>query len=184
MPITSLAPAMPAIAPLTSAAPRRRRPTLIPANPAASGLSPAARSLSPVAVRPKTNHATTISAIAITNPRCSRDSTPAIGGSSALAAIRSDSGNIVSGLRHGPLSSPVTTSSATGLRRSVVTTSSIPSRTRSSAGTSAQTAPPSAPRPITSGIARPRGSPPTNVVAAHVAATAPRSSCPSAPMFQ
>ena len=48
MPATSLTPAIPAIAPLTSAAPSRVRETLMPAKRAPCGLKPAARSRSPV----------------------------------------------------------------------------------------------------------------------------------------
>ncbi len=58
MPATSLTPASPAIAPLTSAVPSSVRPTLMPANRAARGLRPTARTRSPVGVRRSTYQAT------------------------------------------------------------------------------------------------------------------------------
>ena len=91
---------MPAIAPLTSAVRSRSPSTPIPANRAASGLSPIARCRSPVAVRASTNQATAMIASASTKPRWTRES-ERICGNSAFAEIRSDSGNFVSGLRQG-----------------------------------------------------------------------------------
>ena len=173
---------MPAIAPLTSAVRSRRPSTPIPANRAASGLSPIARSRSPVAVRASTNQAIAMIASASTKPRWTRES-ERICGNSAFAEIRSDSGNFVTGLRHGPLSRPVTRSRATGLRSSVVTTSSMPRCTRISAGPSTHTAPPSAPATDIAAIASGRGTPLT-CVPIQAAAIAPARSCPSAPMFQ
>ena len=95
-------------------------------------------------------------ASARTKPRWTRES-ERICGNSAFAEIRSDSGNFVTGFRHGPLSRPVTSSSATGLRSSVVTTSSMPRWTRISAGPSAHSAPPSAPITAIAAIASGRG---------------------------
>ena len=133
-------------------------------------------------MRASIHQAAATTASASTNPRFSREF-ETICGNSAFVEMRSDSGNCVTGFRHGPFRRPVTTRSATGLRRSVVTTSSIPRCTRSSAGASAHTAPPRAPSPAMTAIASTRGSPPTTVPA-HAAAIAPASSWPSAPMFQ
>ena len=133
MPATSLTPAMPAMAPLTSAAPSSVRETLMPAKRAPCGLRPAARSRRPAGVRASTYQATAMTTRASRKPRCSRDRSISAG-NSAEAAIRGDSGKPVTGSRHGPWSRPLTSRSATGLRSRVVTTSSIPNRTRSSAG--------------------------------------------------
>ncbi len=113
---------------------------------------------------------------------CSRERSMSAG-NSAVAAIRADSGKPVSGSRHGPWSRPFTRSSATGLSRRVVTTSSIPKRTRSSAGTSAHAAPASAPPTTMTGRASSGGRSPT-IVPMPAAAIAPSRSWPSAPMFQ
>ena len=143
MPATSLTPAMPAIAPLTRATPRSVRSTRMPAKRAAWGERPTARIRRPAAVRPMTYQATTTMTIAMRKPRWSRDRSSSWG-KSAASAIGGDSVMPV-GSRHGPWTSAWTISSATGFSSRVVTTSSMPSRARSSAGTSAHAAPASAP---------------------------------------
>ena len=106
MPATSLTPARPPMAPLTSATRNSERSTRMPANRAACGLTalrPAAAARS--AVRVVTYQATTRTTRAITNPRWRRDLVMSCG-QPAAAAMGGDSGKPF-GSRHGPCSSAV-----------------------------------------------------------------------------
>src|SRR5690348_2668449 len=73
-PVTSMAPARPAIPPLTRNAATVTRVTLTPPDiQAASGLAPARRSRNPEDMCRMTNHALTLAATAMANPACRRD---------------------------------------------------------------------------------------------------------------
>jgi hypothetical protein len=99
------------------------------------------------------------------------------------SAMTSESGNPVSVFRQGPLSRPVIIRSATGFNSRVVTTSSIPSRVRNSAGESAHNAPNNIPLNKINGTPTKRGSD-SALIPTSVAPIVPASSCPSAPIFQ
>ena len=182
MPATSLTPASPAMPPLTSAEISSVCSTLMPAKRAACGLIPTARMRRPKAVRLSTNHMTTMMMMARMKPRCSRERGISFG-NMADAAISGDCGHCETGSRHGPLSSALTPSNATELSSSVVTTSSMASLTRISAGISTQAMPAAKPPIIISGRAR-SGDTPSICNPMAVAAVAPARSWPSAPMFQ
>ena len=82
----------------------------------------------------------------------------------------------------GPVRSPCSSSTATGLSSRVVTTSSMPNRRRRNAGRNAHAAPPTAPATRPAGSAATAGRSGIQRATA-VVAIAPARNCPSAPML-
>ena len=121
-----------------------------PAIHAAAGEAPTARTRKPITVRVSTHQSATASATARGNPQCSR--VPSQRGSSrAVSATGALCGKTRRASWRGPRTAQDTRWSATKLSTSVVITSPTPRRVRRSAGSAAQSAPPSAAAPSASG---------------------------------